>query len=41
MRKLISAVLVALFAFTNVAFAASHAGGKMDAKKDEKKAAKK
>lgn len=46
MRKIVALMMVALFAGSSVALAASHAGGKMDdkktdAKKDEKKAEKK
>jgi len=41
MRKIVYAVLVALFAFSSVAFAASHAGGNMEDKKDAKKDEKK
>ncbi len=51
MRKIVALLMIALFAGSSVALAASHAGGKMDdkktddkkteAKKDEKKAEKK
>jgi hypothetical protein len=38
MRKVIALMMIALFAGSSVAIAASHAGGKMDDKKTEKKA---
>jgi hypothetical protein len=38
MRKLIALMMIAMFAGSSVAIAASHAGGKMDDKKAEKKA---
>ncbi len=46
MRKIVALLMIALFAGSSVALAASHAGGKMDdkktdAKKDEKKDEKK
>jgi hypothetical protein len=40
MRKLLALIMISVFAVSG-AYAASHAGGKMDAKKDEKKAEKK
>ncbi len=42
MRKIVALLMIALFAGSSVALAASHAGGKMDDKKtDEKKDDKK
>jgi hypothetical protein len=38
MRKLIALMMIALFAGSSVAIAASHGGGKMDDKKADKKA---